>query len=235
MGLVKNGFIKTGLLLVIGCSFFITGNIYAQGDFIENCRGGAQAVGGIQINDAADGFAGGISGSYKGIVDFGLSVGYMDIHKNGTTATTFSPSIILHAVKPSYFKTPVSVSLGFVYQNQTNKPNDEAGGEYFTPPKVKADYYIPAIYFYRNYDLNPTTVLQPNFGLGYAFGNRFLESGGSMPGLGEDNQIIYSFGLSMFFKNNENTIFRADLGVQVDERYTTVGIQFGLIHRVPKR
>ncbi|MBN1213413.1 MAG: hypothetical protein JXA92_12645 [candidate division Zixibacteria bacterium] len=222
------------IFIFISVVIILSANTYAQGDYIENCRGGAQAVGGLQINGDADGFSGGISGSYKGIIDFGLAIGYMDIHENGTRATTFSPSIFIHAVKPSYFNTPVSVSLGFVYHDQTTKPDEDAGNEYYTPKKVKADYYIPQIIVYRNYEVNPSTVIQPNLGLGYAFGNRFLEEG-YFEGLGEDNQVIFSCGASMFFENNENSIFRADLGVQVDERYTTVGIQLGLIYKLPKR
>ena len=147
MGLVKNGGLKISLLLIAVCVLLFTGSIFAQGDYIENCQGGAQIVGGLQINDDADGFTGGISGSFKGIIDLGLAIGYMDIHKNSTKATTFSPSIFVHAIKPSYFKTPVSVSLGFVYQDQTTKPNEDNGNEFFTPPIVKADYYIPQIIF----------------------------------------------------------------------------------------
>jgi len=215
---------KCLLIALILISFSV--NCLSQSELLNKGENGLFLFSNYATGADASGLSGGVSFSYKGIVDFGIGYGGSWLNEQSEDFTLnwntvqFALNIIIFRY-PSADTTQFGLGLGLSYAHQTYHLNHiyilEMVSEDFNGKLV-----IPSIGAYINTNLSSKLDLQYLISLGYLAGD--TEGYVKAP----DGSFVFSIGTNLVYKTSSALMLFLSPSISFAEDEVTFGVNLGI-------
>lgn len=195
-------------LLCLYFIFVITYNCYSQSELLNKGDNGIFLIGNYANSDFASGWNGGLSFSYRGIIDFGINYGSSWLNEQSEFLTlnwnTLQLSFNLIFFRDNTDTTLFGMGLGFTYGYQSyNKKsyyyfNNE---KTITNENFNGKVLLPSFNAYLNTNISEGFILQYFISLGYIVGD--VESTTISV---SDGDLVFGTGINLAYKSSPSVL-----------------------------
>lgn len=213
--------LKAAIILLL-----FTCHCYSQSELLNKGENGLFLFSNYATGADASGLSGGVSFSYKGIIDFGIGYGGSWLNEQSEDFTLnwntvqFALNIIIFRY-PSANTTQFGLGLGLSYAHQTYHLNHihilEMVSEDFNGKLV-----LPSIGAYINTNLSSKLDLQYLISLGYLAGD--TEGYVKAP----DGSFVFSIGTNLVYKTSSVLMLFLSPSISFAEDEVTFGVNLGI-------
>lgn len=204
----------------------ITSNCYSQSELLNKGENGLFLFSNYATGADASGLSGGVSFSYKGIIDFGIGYGGSWLNEQSENFSLnwntiqFALNIIIFRY-PSADTTQFGLGLGLSYAYQTYHLS-----HIYVLDMVSEDFngnlVLPSIGAYINSNLSSKLDLQYLISLGYLAGD--TEGYVKAP----DGSLVFSIGTNLLYKTSPALMLFLSPTISIAEDEVTFGVNLGI-------
>jgi hypothetical protein len=213
--------LKAAIILLI-----FTCNCYSQSELLNKGENGFFLFSNYATGADASGLSGGVSFSYKGIIDFGIGYGGSWLNEQSENFSLnwntiqFALNIIIFRY-PSADTTQFGLGLGLSYAYQTYHLS-----HIYVLDMVSEDFngnlVLPSIGAYINSNLSSKLDLQYLISLGYLAGD--TEGYVKAP----DGSLVFSIGTNLLYKTSPALMLFLSPTISIAEDEVTFGVNLGI-------
>lgn len=199
---------------------------YSQSELLNKGENGLFLFSNYATGADASGLSGGVSFSYKGIIDFGIGYGSSWLNEQSEDFTLnwntiqFALNIIVFRY-PSADTTQFGLGLGLSYAHQTYHLN-----HIYVLEMVSEDFngklVLPSIGAYINTNLSSKLDLQYLISLGYLAG----DTDGYVKA--PDGSLVFSIGTNLVYKTSSALMLFLSPSISFAEDEVTFGVNLGI-------